>query len=234
MTTPVYIAVSDDLKKKIINGEYPLGSKLLPERKLCKLYNVSRTTLRQAINNLAVEGYVYSVKGSGTFVAEKRIVKQKNKLTSFTEDIKSKGFMPKTNIISFEKILPSEIMAERLGISKTEQIFRLERIRMANDIPVLYEVTYRPVKYSPDLKKVDLNNSLFEKLERENVKISYSEQTIEAVLSIDRTSKLLDIAKNSPLLVIKSKLYLEDNTLFEYSRNYYRADMYKAKHIVTR
>ncbi len=234
MSTPVYIVISDDIKKKIINGEYPPGSKLLPERKLCKLYDVSRTTLRQAINNLAVEGYVYSVKGSGTFIAEKRIVKQKNKLTSFTEDIESKGFAPKTNIISFEKILPSEIIAERLNISKDEPIFRLERIRMANDIPILYEVTYRPIKFSPNLKKEDLNNSLFQKLEEENIKISYSEQTIEAVLSIDKTSKLLEITKNSPLLVIKSKLYLEDDTLFEYSRNYYRADMYKTKHIVTR
>ncbi len=234
MSTPAYIKISDDIKKKIINGEYPPGSKMLPERKLCKLYDVSRTTLRQAINSLAIEGYVYSVKGSGNFIAEKRIVKKENKLTSFTEDIKSKGFLPKTNIVSFEKMLPTEIIADRLKISKKEPIFRLERIRMANDVPVLYEVAYRPVKFSPDLKREDLGSSLFQKLEDENIKISYSEQTIEAVLSIDKTSKLLNIPKNSPLLVIKSKLYLEDDTLFEYSRNYYRADMYKTKHIVTR
>lgn len=234
MPVPIYVTIADDIKNKISHGEYTAGSKIPSERKLCSQYNVSRMTIRHAINKLVIDGYVYSVKGSGTFIAEKKIEKQKNKFSSFTEDMKSKGLSPSNIIVSFEKMLPSEIIADRLGIDSFEAVFRIERVRLANGEPMSYEIVYRPVKYTPNLKEEDLLGSLFEKLKEDGLKLSHSEQTIEAVLSNERTSQLLKIGKDVPLLVIKATTFLEDDTLLEYSRNFYRADMYRVRQTVSR
>jgi GntR family transcriptional regulator len=234
MAVPIYVSIADDIKNKIAKGEYQPGTKIPSERKLCTVYDVSRMTIRQAINKLVIDGYVYSVKGSGTFIAEKKIEKQKNKLSSFTEDMESKGLTPSNIVVSFEKMLPSEIIADRLRIDSFETVFRIERIRLANGEPMSYEIVYRPVKYTPELSREDLEGSLFEKLKEQGLTLSHSEQTIEAVLSNDRTSELLNIGKDVPLLVIKATSYLDDDTLLEYSRSYYRADMYKVRQTVSR
>lgn len=233
MAVPVYLTIADDIKTQIINGVYSPGERIPSERKLCSTYDVSRMTIRQAINKLALDGYLYSIKGSGTFIAEKKIEKEQNKLTSFTEDMESKGLVPSSKVISFDKMYPSEIIATRLEIDTFEQVFRIERVRLANDEAMSYEIVYRPVKYSPELSLDDLSGSMFSKLENDGFEITHSEQTIEAVLSNNRTSELLGISKNVPLLLIKAKTYVGE-TLFEYSRNYYRADMYKVQQVVSR
>jgi GntR family transcriptional regulator len=234
MELPVYISISDDIKKKIIDGEYTPGTAIPSERKLCEEYNVSRMTIRQAVNTLVNEGYIYRIKGSGTFISEKKIEKNKQGLTSFTEDMIQRGMTPGSEIISFEKMFPSEVIANRLGIETYEGVFKIERVRLADGEPMAYETVYRPVKYSPELTPVQLEGSIYKTLEENGLKVSYAEQSIEAVISIESTSKYLQIPLNSPLLLIKSISHLENNDVIQYTRSYYRADKYKLKQTINR
>jgi len=103
---PLYYQLEEHIKGLIENGELSPGDALPPEREYAEKYQISRMTVRQAFTQLVNEGYLYRLQGKGTFVAERKIEQPLQGLTSFTEDMKARGFTPGNKLIKFE-IIPA-------------------------------------------------------------------------------------------------------------------------------
>src|SRR3954471_13942573 len=103
---PIYYQLEGYIKELIENGELQPGDVLPPEREYAEKYQISRMTVRQAFTQLVNEGYLYRLQGKGTFIAERKIEKPLQGITSFTEDMKARGLTPGSQLINF-KIVPA-------------------------------------------------------------------------------------------------------------------------------
>ena len=128
-------------------------------------------TLRQAITLLVEEGVLERRVGSGTFITSTRVQEKMRGTTSFTEIMKSQGKEPSSQVISYRKTIPSLQEVDKLGIDKTETIIRMERVRYADGIPVVYEVASIPEKFIKNFNREEVTSHFFQTLERHGYKI---------------------------------------------------------------
>ena len=129
---PAYMKIHDQIKKDIDEHRWAIGERLPSERDLAEQFEVSRMTLRQAVSLLVEEGVLERRVGSGTFVPVLGTRKMRG-TTSFTEIVKSQGKVPSSQLISYRKTIPNEQEVAKLGISPTENIIRMERVRYADN-----------------------------------------------------------------------------------------------------
>ena len=150
---PAYMKIHDQIKKDIDEHHWKIGERLPSERDLAEQFQVSRMTLRQAISLLVEEGVLERRVGSGTFVSSTRVQEKMRGTTSFTEIVKSQGKVPSSQLISYRRTIPNEQEVAKLGITPTENIIRMERVRYADQVPLVYEVASIPEKFIKDFKK---------------------------------------------------------------------------------
>ncbi len=228
MITPIYKVIETDIKAKINQGELKSGDLVPSENELKDQYNVSRMTVRQALNNLVNEGYLYRHKGKGTFISQRKIEKNIHGVRSFTEEMTATGRKVLNKIISFENIEASIEIADKLFLNPKDEIIYIERVRYGNDIPVLFEQLYIPAKLFKSITKENLLGSFYHYIEHElGMQISYCIQSIEAISADSKVSVALEVNKNVPTLLIVRNTFLSNGRPFEYVKSYYRADQYK-------
>jgi len=225
---PIYYQIKQDLQNKIINGIYKPNDRIPSEETLAKQYSISRMTARNAVTQLVNEGFLYRVHGKGTFVSKPKVEKSFAQLTGFVEDMRAKGFIPGSKVISFTEIIPNTRLKNLLEIESREKVFEIARIRMANAEPIVYQRAYIPCKIAPTLIQEDLeNNSLYEILEQKYGLILFrANQRMEAVSATKEQADLLGLKRGKPLFHIERLSYLEDNTPVEYVEMWYRGDRY--------
>ena len=224
---PAYIKIHDQIKKDIDEGIWEIGERLPSERDLAETFEVSRMTLRQAITLLVEEGVLERRVGSGTYVASTRVQEKMRGTTSFTEIMKSQGKIPSSQLISYRRTLPSEREVEKLGIHKTENIIRMERVRYADDIPVVYEVASIPEKFIKNFKKEEVTSHFFQTLQEHGYKIGKSQQTIYARLAKEKIAKYLGIPRGHAILGLTQVSYFDDGTAFEYVKSQYVGERFE-------
>lgn len=224
---PIYIQIEEQLKARILAGEFGVGTAIPSERELTESFGVSRMTLRQAVTNLVNDGLLYREKGRGTFVASPKVEQPLNGLTSFTEDMKARGMVPSNKLIHFKRVMPEADIAGELGLGSGDEVFSVKRIRYADDKPMAIERTFLPVKLFRHLTEEALKGSLYSIIEEQQLRISHASQRMEAALVKKEDAELLKIGMPSPVLCIERLSYLEDGIPFELVRSIYRADRYK-------
>ncbi|MCM3411275.1 GntR family transcriptional regulator [Metabacillus litoralis] len=227
---PLYYQLEERIKKSIISEELQPGDVLPSERELSENYQISRMTVRQAITNLVNKGYLYREKGKGTFVSSQKFEQNLQGLTSFTEDMKARNLVPGSKLLHFEISPAIEEIKEWLSLEEEELIYKIKRLRLANDEPIAVETSYLPVKLIPGLTPDILGNSLYKYIEDDlQLSIGHAAQTVEAAIVRDEDIKHLNVNKNVPVLLIQRETYLEDGTPLEIVKSSYRADRYKFK-----
>lgn len=225
---PMYVQIEDYLKNQILQGDFVIGAAIPSERELTDTFGVSRMTVRQSITNLVNEGLLYREKGRGTYVATPKIEQPLSGLTSFTEDMLSRGMKPSSKLISFEKMIPEIDIVQELQLTKDEEVFIVKRIRYADDKPMAIERSYLPVKLVPDLELNDIEGSLYSYIEKnERLIISHASQRMEAVLVKKEDAEFLQVFMPSAVLFIERISYLANDVPIEIVRSTYRADRYK-------
>ena len=225
---PIYIQIEEEIKRKIFLGEYKEGEAIPSERHLTEIFDVSRMTVRQSINNLVSSGLLYREKGRGTFVSSPKLEQSLNSLTSFTEDMLSRGYKPSSKIINFEKLIPPNEIAKDLLLDEGEEVYFVMRIRNADEIPMAIERTYIPVKLFPNLDEEKLDGSFYRLVEMDyGYKIGHAMQQLEAALVKKEDRKYLQLNETAVVLMMKRMSYLSDNRPFELVQSSYRADRYK-------
>jgi len=227
---PLYYQLEEQIKKSIESEELRPGDALPSERELSETYQISRMTVRQAITNLVNRGYLYREKGKGTFVTSQKFEQNLQGLTSFTEDMKARNLIPGSKLLHFEIYPADEDIKAMLSLEDDELIYKIKRLRLANDEPIAVETSYLPVKLVPGLTPDILASSIYTYIENDlELTIGHASQTVEAAIVNEEDQQHLNINKGVPVLLIQRETYLENGTPLELVRSSYRADRYKFK-----
>lgn len=226
---PLYQQISDVILKEIQNGTLTPGSKIPTEFELSESYEVSRVTVRKALSELADKGYLERKSGKGTFVAEKKLQRGlSSNVLSFTEMCKMMGMKPGAKTIKIALEDSSAKDAELIGLKPDEKMVVLERIRYADDNPVMIEINKYPESFS-FLFGEDLNDtSLFTILDKKyNIKPDHSSKVIDIIFASAKEAKELNIIKGYPLLRIDSVTHDADEKLSYISTQLCIGDRFK-------
>lgn len=224
---PMYYQIEEDIKKRIAKQEFLPGESIPSERALTEMYDVSRMTVRQAVNNLVQEGLLYREKGKGTFIAEAKMEQSLSGLTSFTEDMKRRGLKPGNKLLSFEVKEAGSPLAKKLGMEADERFYEVRRVRLADDVPMALETTYIPYGLMPELTEEHIQQSFYAYVESLGLTIGRAEQAIEAALAEEYQAEALEIPLHAALLGIERLTFTTDGRPFELVQSAYRADRYK-------
>src|SRR5215469_12892032 len=164
----LYAKVEEVLAMEIAQGEYRPGDQLLTEDELVQRFQVSRITVRRAIQNLVRRGFIEIRRGLGTFVLSPRIEAELTKLTGFVEDMNAAGRRATARVLSHGVVAASGRVAERLHLAKGTKVMQIKRVRLADGVPISFDETYLPLMLGNRIVKNDLRlHPIFALLEEE-------------------------------------------------------------------
>lgn len=227
---PLYYQLKNVLLAYIKEQNSDLESLIPTEVEISEHFGISRPTVRQAINELVVEGYLYRVKAKGTFISKPKIRQDFLLiLDSFNNEMRKKGLTPSTKVLSIELHECDAKVGEALRLSSGSKVFKLSRLRYANNEPIVFVVTYLPFDRCPDILSKDFEaNSMYEILEKEwGLLIARVQRSLESILAGEFEARLLEIEKGAPIQYFESIAYLSDGSPIEYSLAKYRGDRNK-------
>ena len=226
-SVPLYQQLKNILKGQMLSGILKPGDQIPSESELCRIYGVSRITVRQAVRSLVDEGFLYRKQGKGTFVASPKLRRRLPKLYSFSEDMMELGLRPSSKLLEQTVIEVDEELAELLRLpSANRQVNKLVRVRMANDEPILIERTLIPVYLCPDLWKEDLERgSLYAILrEKYGLLLDHAYETYEVGKIKKDEARSLGCRAGLPAFIIERFTYLRNEVPVELTRSVARGD----------
>jgi GntR family transcriptional regulator len=224
---PYYAQLSALLKAQINAGTWQPGEQIPGEPELCKIYAISRTVVRQALDELEQEKLIQRRKGKGTFVSMPKISESlAQKLTGFYQDMVARGFHPLTQVLHQKIVAADNQVAAYLEIPPGTQVVDIKRLRSVDSVPVQLVTTFIPYSLCPSLAEVDLTNrSLYKYLEQEcGLFIARGRRFIEAVAANEADARLLQVERGAPLIQLESISFLENGAPVEYYQALHRGD----------
>ncbi|WP_238625901.1 GntR family transcriptional regulator [Aggregatilinea lenta] len=227
---PYYIQVWDILRENIQNGIWQPGEQIPGEPELCRTFGVSRTVIRQALNEMVHKGLIVREKGKGTFVATPKISESLvGELTGFHQNMVEQGYNPVAQVLRQNIVPASSKVATYLNVEVGSQIIEIERLRFIDDLPIQLVTTYIPYALCPDLATADFSHqSLYTFLEQQcGIMIARGRRSIEAVPANEYEARHLSVKKGAPLILLDSVSYLDDGTPVEYYHAVHRGDRAK-------
>ncbi|MGB9857369.1 MAG: GntR family transcriptional regulator [Dictyoglomaceae bacterium] len=226
---PLYYKLRESIREKILKGDYPPGSKIPSEQELMQEYQVSRMTVIRAINDLVQEGLLYRKQGKGTFVSIPQVQQRLGRLTNFTQDMLARNLKPDSIILNLELISPSFLVQEKLKINEKVKIWKLERLRLADDTPMGIQVAYLPSDIFPIIDKEELGRgSLYEYLNKVyGITFKRAEETYWVRMPNNYEMEKLKIGKNVPVFYVQRLTFLADERPGEFVESVLRGDRYQ-------
>lgn len=223
---PRYMQLRTRLSDAIDEGILPPGSALPSEREIGALTDLSRVTVRKAIQALVDSGDIVQRQGSGSFVTEKaeRLQQSLSQLTSFSEDMAHRGMSTEVRMLEQSVCVPSMAEVEALGLSADASVSRLARLRVADGRPMAIERASLPTDILPN--PLEVTSSLYEVLARSGNRPVAAVQKISAInLGVD-DADLLGVAEGAAGLKIERLSRLGSGRVIEFVKSIYRGDAY--------
>jgi GntR family transcriptional regulator len=228
---PRYYQLANIIREQISNGRLEAHQSIPSERQLETIYSVSRTTIRQAIDLLVHQGFLYREHGRGTFVSPQKLQKGISELTSFTEDMKQRGLVPGQKILEIGTIQPSEKVRKHLELPESTQlVLRIERVRLGDEVPMGLQTSYYNLPDGQAITREELEEygSIYRLLqEKLHLIPTEADETLEVALATPREAALLQIEEGSPLLLSERTTYSQYRRVFEFVKIVYRGDRYR-------
>jgi GntR family transcriptional regulator len=228
-TVPLYIQLSELIRRQINSGQYATGAQLPTEKELCDRYSVSTITVRQAVIKLVNEGLLFRRRGKGTFVTEPKLDRDISRLYSFSDDMRRMGRSPSSRILDLRVVAVGEAQ-QLLGLSGPEQeATKIIRLRLADGIPLLLETTFIPLALAPDLARHDLAScSLYTVLQEQyGITVESAVESFESTILDAREARLLGCPPNSAGFHITRLACSAAGTAVELTTSRARADRCK-------
>ena len=228
---PKYYQLANILRQQIENEDFQPHDPIPSERQLESRYNLSRPTIRQAIDLLSRQGYLYRVHGKGTFVSPPKLQKGMLELTSFSEDMRNRGLTPGHKILEFGYVKPNSETKRHLEIIDDEKkVLRIKRLRFGNDEPIGLQDSFLSLDGELEItrEEIEKRGSIYAILqEKFGIYPTEADETLEVTLATREEANLLKIQEGSPLLLNERTLWSQDRKAIEFVRILYRGDRYK-------
>ena len=226
-TGPLYAKVEAVLASDIGEGRLAAGSQLPPEDGLIERFRVSRTTVRKAVEQLVARGLVEIRRGKGTFVTQPKITQELTELTGFAEDMLVLGRHPTTRLLDKRIVPADEKVARQLGMAFGAQVYRIDRVRLANGVAMSFDETYLPLEIGERIVANDLDaNPIFDLLENKYaLPLIEAEYQLEAVTADACAAQALGMAPGAPIFLIERTSYTEGQRPIDYEKLHYRGDL---------
>ncbi len=223
---PLYLQIKDDIRSKIFSKEWKSGSKIPGESLLCEMYDVSRITVRKALEELQIEGYLTKLQGRGTFINRNTIEQRLSKFYSFSEELKQKGMKEYTEVISFTLINADEDLCANLNCREGERVFRIERVRNIESGPYAVEISHIPQYFAPKLtRELIAEKGLYSALNSLGVYPDSAVEQFSAINLLAETAKLLEVEENDAAISLCRTTY-SAGTIVEYCTSMVRGDFF--------
>lgn len=212
---PAYVLIHDLIKKKIQDGTYPVSELLPTEPELEKIYKVSRTTIRSAMEMLQEEGLVEIKQGRGTRVLDCRTIQDLNKVTSVTESLRKRGFDVQTKSMYIDTIYAGEKLGKELDRLPGERLARIQRIQLINKKPIAIMKNYIPNELVPAIEQFTGKFSgLYQFLEEQyHLEIHSASDKIYAKSADFAESEMLNVPPGTALLCIRRICFQNDEPI---------------------
>jgi len=222
-SSPLYLQLARKLGQAIRDGRYKPDEALPSERTLSESLGLSRVTARKAIDQLVEQGLVSRRRGSGNYIAP-HIEQPLSRLTSFSEELHQRGYTPSSRWL--ERSITSSMADEQLslGLSPGTRVARLERLRLADEVVMAYEVSVLPQAIVPEPEKIE--GSLYEYLTKIDRAPMRALQHIRAINAQPRLAEQLGVPVGQAVLFITRIGYLESGQAVELTHSYCRSDYY--------
>nr|WP_220185842.1 trehalose operon repressor [Paenactinomyces guangxiensis] len=223
------MTIYQDFVEQIEQGRLPVNTRLPSENELAKMYDTSRETVRKALNLLSQNGYIHKIKGKGSFVLHvNKLDFPISGLISFKELAAKMGKQSKTHVISLVLTKPSIYIASQLNISRSEEIWRVIRVREIGGEKIILDKDHFRQRIIPPLSKEICEDSIYEYLEQTlDNKISFAKKIITIEETTEEDRKHLDHNGYPVIVVVRNYVYLDNNTLFQYTESRHRPDKFR-------
>ncbi|PLR66332.1 GntR family transcriptional regulator [Bacillus sp. UMB0893] len=215
-----YKEIADGLEREIRDGKFDKTKKLPTEEELIKNFEVSRNTIRKAINQLVNRGYIYQVQGSGMFLRDKSATDYINlgSLRGLTKDLTSKKI--ETNILALQVLEADEGKAKQLRCEAGTKLYYIKRLRIVDHEPFSIEISYFKKDIVPylneDIAKSSIYNYLIEDLK---LNIGFADKVINCEKIDEASAEILHVNTQDPALIIENTVCLTNGTIFELSKS---------------
>ena len=224
---PLYFQLKEEIKKQILRGDLKEGDLLPSEREFSEQYHISSTTIRRALSDLVYENFLQRKAGKGTFVKIGKVKRDLRKVLGFTQNMKEVGLVPSTKVLSKKLVKATHFAKERMSLKGKARVLKLERLRLANDAPIMLETRYIRTDLCPGIQKKDLSSSLWKVFENDYRYKPFRHSQNLRIAKISRDSaSLLGLEEASLVFLIKGVTYLENNVAIECEESLYRSDKY--------
>jgi GntR family transcriptional regulator len=226
---PKYLTILNSIVTRIKNNELRPGEKVPSENEIIKEYSVSNTTARKVLQEIENAGLAVKIRGRGTFVKDFMIERSAAKILSFTRNMIEQGLNPSTLVID-SKVINKDysVNVSGGGYSIPGPIFRLRRLRLANDIPMMHETRYISLKCCPEIWAYDLEGSLYkiynERYYRHIIRI---EQDVSAIILDEYSKEKFGIRNEMVGLKVEGVTFCDGEMILEAEESIYRGDKYK-------
>lgn len=228
---PLYAQIKDILRARILDGSYQPHQQMPSESEMMATFNVSRITVRQALNDLQNEGLIFRIHGKGTFVSKPKAFQDLGRLQGFGEAMRQMGYETFSRVLAIKSVMPSPQVAERLQLAKRTRVTELQRVRFLNREPISLDITYVPQAIGNRLAKEDLAaRDIFAILENDyGIALGHAELQIGSQLADETLATQLKVEEGSPVLFIERTTHTADGTPIDYEHLYYRGDAFQYK-----
>ncbi|MEF9916721.1 MAG: GntR family transcriptional regulator [Lachnospiraceae bacterium] len=224
---PLYFQLKELILSEIKNGNYKTGSLIPTEKEFSDSFQISRTTVRQAITELVQEGWLYRVKSKGTYVSQPKITQDYiKKVESFNDQMYRSGLTPSTEVLELKTLKADDTIAKNLRLQEKDLVIFLHRKRSANGEPIVTSKTYLPFKECSFILEHDLRTEQLYTIlsNKEETRIFRIERIVEAVEAKTADVKLLGMKRGKPIQHFTSVGYSVFDKPIEYTLSRYRGD----------
>ena len=217
-----YEMIAGKIRQRIREDIYPVDSLIPDQVSLAKEFNVSRMTVKKAMDILELEGLILRKRGAGTFVKKTALSEGLTasimEYEGLTKQLTNQEV--KSQVISFKLDFPNELVQEKLMLDKHDPIYKIIRLRIVDGAPYILEHTIMNANLIPGINEEILHQSIYDYIHQElNLQFGGAHRIIQADKASEYDQKYLKCEEHDPILEIEQVVYLEDGTPFEYSRS---------------
>ncbi len=217
-------AITAYIENHIQNKLYSPGQIIPSESEFCRMFHVSRMTVRKALDELVAQGVLYKEKGRGTFVSQKPRYASFQCGYGFKQEALRRGFVPSTKAVTINLIKADHELTDKLKVEINAALWEVKRIRCINDIPVVYVHEYYIYHQCEDLTITIAAESIYDHLAKKNISFAFADQRLEAILCPEEIANDLHIPDKHPVLLMSVLAYMKNGVPFNYGLEYYVSD----------